>query len=145
MSRAHTHRRRVRFTDCDPAGIVYFPRYFDWFHQAMESWFDEDLGLAYSELITERRLGLPCVHTEADFKAGCRLGEDVEVELSVEELGNSSITLAFAVRGSGELKATGRSVVVLAHMQPEGGVRLSRLQGELRERVEAFVADSGTS
>jgi 4-hydroxybenzoyl-CoA thioesterase len=141
----HEHRRRVRFGDCDPAGIVYFPRFFDWFHQAMESWFDQALGLPYAELITAERMGFPCVHTEADFKAGCRLGEDLVVELSVEKLGNSSVTLAYRVLGpDGSLRVTGRSVIVVAHLPPEGGLRAARLQGTLRQRIEAFVADSAS-
>lgn len=139
----HVHHHRVRFGDCDSAGIVYFPRYFDWFHQAMETWFDQALGLPYSELILERELGLPCVHTEADYKAGCRLGEDIEVVLSVGRLGSSSIRLDYVVQNSqGELKATGHSVVVVAHMLREGGVKAARLEGDLRQRIEAFMADS---
>ena len=42
------HTVRARFGACDPVGIVYFPRYFDWFHQAMEAWFDDALVESYS-------------------------------------------------------------------------------------------------
>lgn len=146
VSGVHRHRLRVRFGDCDPAGIVYFPRFFDWFHQAMESWFDETLGLPYAELITQQRMGFPCVHTEADFKAGCRLGEDIVVELSVAKLGNSSVNLDYRVLGpDGSLRVTGRSVIVVATLPPEGGVKAARLEGTLRQRIVDFVADSPSS
>ena len=73
----HVHRVRVGFGDCDPAGIVYFPRFFHFFHEAMETWFDEVLGLPYAEMIGGRGLGFPAVHTEADFAVkgtGFRMG-----------------------------------------------------------------------
>src|SRR5262245_6720012 len=59
-------RRLVRFADCDPAGIVYFPRYFDFFHAAVEDWFREGLELDYWGMLRDRRLGLPAVHTSCD-------------------------------------------------------------------------------
>ncbi len=27
----NVHRIRVEWGDCDPAGIVFYPRYFEWF------------------------------------------------------------------------------------------------------------------
>ena len=41
----------VEFNHCDPAGIVYFPRFFGFFHDAMETWFAGRLGLAYASVV----------------------------------------------------------------------------------------------
>ena len=131
----HRHRLRVRFGDCDPAGIVYFPRYFDWFHQAMETWFDEGLERPYAEVIASG-LGFPAVHTEADYKAPSKLGEDLVVELSVEHVGNASIALDYRVLGA-DLKATGRTVVCVVRITDQG-VEPTRLDGDLRARIEQF-------
>ena len=68
MSQVHVYRLRVKFGDCDPAGIVYYPKFFDWFHQAMESWFDNVLGAPYASVIWDRKIGFPAAHTQADFK-----------------------------------------------------------------------------
>ena len=98
MNGTHLHPLCIRFGDCDPAGVVYFPRFFDWFHQAMETWFDESLEYAYASFI-HQGWGLPTVHTEADYKAPCGFGERVTVELRVPKLGGSSITFDLTPQG----------------------------------------------
>jgi YbgC/YbaW family acyl-CoA thioester hydrolase len=96
----HQHPIRVRWGDCDPAGIAYTAHFFDWFHQAMESWFDTVLQHPYADLILKQRVGFPTVHTEADFRLPCRLGEELVVELELGELGKSSFRLDFTVRSA---------------------------------------------
>ena len=130
----------VRFGDCDPAGIVYFPRFFDFFHQAMESWFPTHLGLGYDELICERKLGFPAVHTEADFKRPSRFGESIEIHQRVTQLGRTSIHFAYEVHGPDGLRATGRSVCVVMNLDttsPGHGTAVE-LPTQLRARIEAF-------
>lgn len=134
----HVHRHRVRFGDCDPAGIVYFPRYFDWFHQAMETWFDDALGIPYADCITTQRLGFPTVHTEADYLAPCALGDDLGIELTVGKIGNASVELLYRVVGDGTERARGRSVVCIVRLLDGGGVTPRRLDGELRAAIERF-------
>lgn len=134
------HALTVRFGECDPAGVVYYPRYFDWFHRAMEAWFGEGLGHPYHEVL--RGLGFPSVHAEADYKAPCRMGEEVVVELSVAKLGRASTTLALAVRGpDGGLRATGRVVIVVIQMDPGGDqhFKLRPLPGALRQAMSRYL------
>ena len=57
----------VRFSHCDPAGIVYFPRYFDMINGVVEDWFAGALGLAHHTFIRDLRIGLGPAHAEADF------------------------------------------------------------------------------
>jgi len=135
----------VRFGDCDPAGIIYFPRYFDFFHQAMESWFPRHLGLGYESLIRGQRLGFPAVHTEADFRRPSRFGERVEVAMRVLAVGGSSITFGYEVSGpEGELRATGRSVCVVMDLDPNSPTheRAVPIPSDLRVRIEAFGVGS---
>jgi 4-hydroxybenzoyl-CoA thioesterase len=107
---------------CDPAGIVYFPRFFELFHQAMETWFAERLGLPYDELILGRKIGFPSVHTEADFRRPTRFGEAIAVELRVRETGRTSIAFDYRVRAADEpddLRATGHTVCVVMDLDPD--------------------------
>ena len=138
----HVHRHRVRFGECDPAGIVYFPRFFDWFHQAMETWFDSALGIPYAHCIDVQRMGFPAVHTEADYLAPCKLGDDLEIQLTVGRIGNASVELLYVVTGDGVDRARGRTVVCIVELVDGGGVRARRLDGELREKIEAFQKGS---
>jgi 4-hydroxybenzoyl-CoA thioesterase len=107
-------RRLVRLADCDPVGVVYFPRYFDLFHGLIEDWFGQCLGLDYWRLLREDRLAFPVAHAEADYLASCRMGEEIGLELSIERLGERSLTLRIDVLGpaDGAVRVKGRLVTV---------------------------------
>lgn len=136
----YTHLIHARFGDCDPAGIVYFPRFFDWFHQAMEAWFGACLEQPYHELLQTR--GLPAVHTEADFKAPVCFGDMVDIELRVGRVGGSSVVLDYRVVGhsSRVLHATGSTTCVLMGTQvgTEEHMRAVPFTDALRARLEQF-------
>ena len=57
-------QQRVRFGHVDPAGIVYFPRIYDYFHEAFEELFDVHVGVKYYEMLLEDRIGFPLVVNE---------------------------------------------------------------------------------
>jgi 4-hydroxybenzoyl-CoA thioesterase len=52
---AFTRTVPIRFSHCDPAGIVYFPHYFDMFNGLIEDWYTEQLGVDYAKLILNDR------------------------------------------------------------------------------------------
>ena len=136
------HLIHARFGDCDPAGIVYFPRFFDWFHQAMEAWFGACLDQPYHQLLQSR--GLPAVHTEADFRSPVRFGDEVAVELRVGRVGGSSIVLDYRVVGStsGLLHATGSTTCVLMGTRAGEAEHLQSVPfpDDLRARIERLRA-----
>jgi len=85
----------IRFGDCDSAGIVYYPRFFHLFHQAMEEFFGAAAGVPYPRLIQEHGLGFPAVRVETDFRRPVRYGDRLAVEVAVVELGASSCVFRF--------------------------------------------------
>jgi len=86
---------QVRFGDVDHAGIVYYPQFFIYFHEAFEDFFD-DSGLSYDRLLNQRRIGFPTVHIETDFKLPLRYGDALDVELSVPRIGRRSAAFRYA-------------------------------------------------
>ena len=105
--------RQIRFTDCDPAGIVFYPQYFVMFNDLVEQWVDEELGMGYRSLILERKVGLPTVRVEADFRAVSHMGDAVTLSLSVERLGGRSLTLNLHCQGAeGAIRMHMRQVIV---------------------------------
>ena len=108
-----TRERLIRFSDCDPAGIVFYPQYFVMLNGLVEDWFNDELGIGYAALVLERRIGLPTVRLEVDFQAVSRLGDHVELSLQVDRLGGRSLTLALEVTGAdGGLRMRMRQVLV---------------------------------
>ncbi len=107
------YERSVRFHEVDPAGLLFFPHFLVYAHEAMERLFDPLEG-GYSRLVTERRVGLPAVAVHSDFRAPLRYGDTAVVETSVARLGNRSMTLRYLfVRASDRvLSAEVRHTVV---------------------------------
>ncbi|AVS71476.1 acyl-CoA thioesterase [Paracidovorax avenae] len=122
FSRLH----RIRFSECDPAGIVFYPQYFVMFNDLLEAWVDQLLpGTGFAGYIGALRFGLPTVRLEADFRAISRMGDDVTLTLDVAQLGGKSITLELACTGAdGEVRMRVRQVVVTTSLQTHQAIAI---------------------
>jgi 4-hydroxybenzoyl-CoA thioesterase len=111
---AFSRTRRIRFSDCDPAGIVFYPQYFVLFNDLLEEWIDSLLPGGFADYIIRSRFGLPTVRLEADFKAVSRMGDDVILTLDVVRVGQRSFDLALDCRGAadGSLRMAARQTLV---------------------------------
>ena len=129
----------VRFSDIDHAGIVYFPRFFHWFHLAFEELWRERLAPGgYAELMNRERIGFPAVHASCDFTAPLRFGDTAEVELSVPRLGAKSITWRYKVY---RVDDTGRTLCAEGRVV-SASVDLTRFVAvAVPERIVAVLAD----
>jgi 4-hydroxybenzoyl-CoA thioesterase len=87
---------KVRFGDEDHARIVYFPRFFHFFHVAFEDFFEAEIH-PYRESL-DHQIGWPAVHAEADFLSPLRFGDVVDFEVTVERVGKSSATFLYVGR-----------------------------------------------
>ena len=134
-SGAFTRSVPVRFSHCDPAGIVYFPHYFDMFNGLIEDWYGQELGFDYAELIMGNRYGFPFVHIECDFKVPSRIGETIDLTLLVERIGRSSLGIVIVCHREGQERLRARMVTAMILLQTGKAVALPQA---LRERVEAY-------
>ena len=82
----------VPFQDIDAAGIVFFARIFDYFHDAFVACM-EQRGVSLVEVIARGEWGAPLAHAEADYQRPMRFGDRVRAEIARVELGQSSMTL----------------------------------------------------
>jgi 4-hydroxybenzoyl-CoA thioesterase len=133
------HARRVRFADCDPAGIVFYPQYFVMLNGLVEDWINDELGISYHELVQSRRVGLPTVRLEAEFKAVSRLGDAVQLALGVERLGSRSLTLRLQCtgeRGDDDLRMSLRQVIVTTSLQTHKSIEVP---ADLHNAVARFA------
>jgi YbgC/YbaW family acyl-CoA thioester hydrolase len=100
------HTMPVRFADVDHAGIVYYPKFFDYFHIAFEELLRHHLGArAYVELLDVDRVGFPSVSAQCEFKSPLRFGDTMDIDLSITRLGARSVTFCYRIyrqRGDGE-------------------------------------------
>jgi 4-hydroxybenzoyl-CoA thioesterase len=106
--RPFTVTRKIRFGQTDPAGIVYYPNYFNMFNEIVEDWFADDLGYSFDRMHRLEGLGIPIVTIACDFMAPCRLGELLTLSLYVQQLGSTSLHLhvSGSVAGQERIKAS---------------------------------------
>lgn len=127
--------RKVRFSHCDPAGIVFFPRYLVQLNDLIEDWFNEALNIDYANFISIRKLGLPTVRLDCEFLSPGAFGTVIEWQLSVERIGNSSITLS--VRGMADDVLRFKLRIVLVSTAAHQGGAIS-LPVDLRDALLRF-------
>jgi 4-hydroxybenzoyl-CoA thioesterase len=80
----------IEWGDCDPAGIVYYPRYFAYFDNCTSALFQAAGLPKYQMLRTYGIVGIPMVDTRARFVVPSRCGDDVVVESAIVKWNRSS-------------------------------------------------------
>jgi 4-hydroxybenzoyl-CoA thioesterase len=127
----------VRFADCDPAGIVFYPRFLEMFNNLVEDWCSSGLSFSFNDIVIKSGWGLPTVHLEADFMAPCRLGEVLTAKLYVRKIGTSSINADILLSGPDETdRVRGRVVLVLMDRRSS---RALPFPDTLRKSISTFV------
>ena len=106
----------VRFGEIDQAHVVYYPRFFHYFHQAFEEWFAGALGVSYPDLVVKENVGFPSVRVETEFLKPLRYGDKIRVDLELLEIGRTTITVRYTLvrlaDGATSARATIKNVAV---------------------------------
>lgn len=132
------HRRYpIEFNHCDPAGIVFYPRYFEMTNHVCENFFREAVGVSYADMM-HQRCGVPTVRLETDFRAPSRLGDVLEVTLDVLRLGTSSVTFEIVGACGGQVRLV--VTITLVWVAEDQGEILPQPWPEgIKARLQAFV------
>jgi len=130
----------VRFGDLDAAGIAYYPNLVNFLHESFEDFFVGHVGRPYPEVYRDG-IGFPTVKLEVEFLSPVHYGDRVEIGVTVERIGRSSVQLRYrgAVEGHPVFRARNIAVVVdMRTFRPMG------LPSWLRERFEAAMEPTKT-
>lgn len=129
---------RVEWGDCDPAGIVYFPRFFEYFDACTNALF-EVAGFRKAEMLKQYGLvGIPLVQTSAQFYAPASFGDNVVVESRIVEWGKSSFRVEHKLYKGNVLGAEGseKRVWTVRDASSEKGMRGDTIPEEVKVRFE---------
>ena len=130
----------VRFGDCDPAGIVFYPRYFEMFNSIVEDWCDQGLGMSFREMHLKHGIGVPTVHIETDFIAPSELGDLLQAQLTVEKIGGASMRVAIRLFGpDGVIRVRAAVVLVTMKLRERQAIPLP---DDMRKRAAAFLTNA---
>jgi len=132
--------QKIRYSDCDPQGIVFNGNYARYWDDAVTDWFEEagyggeGLGGSGVDVVAAR--------IEMDFKAAARLGDVLETSILVEDLGNTSMTLGFTTRRLSDdaVVAVGREVIVVVD---ETEFRPTAIPDDVRATLESLRSAHG--
>jgi 4-hydroxybenzoyl-CoA thioesterase len=124
--------------DCDPAGIVYYPRYFAFFDAATTALFERALGMKKIAWTKHYGIvGIPMVETGARFIIPSRYGDTVEIQTQVTELRRSSFAVSHRLSKEGALAAEASETRVWVGRDPTDPERLTGVEipAIVRERL----------
>ena len=94
---------RIRWGDCDPAGIIFYPRYLEIFDNAVALLFERMLGITKHEMFKAYEFaGWPLVRVHLQFLKPTRFGNDVDVETGIK-FSRSSFDIEHKLSLNGEL------------------------------------------
>ena len=83
MSVEHETTVAVRWADVDPAGIAYYPRFYEWYDLGSEVLF-ASLGLAWPELFPKYEIiGIPILESGSTFSSPVRYGDVLTIRSTV--------------------------------------------------------------
>jgi 4-hydroxybenzoyl-CoA thioesterase len=134
----NTRHRTVEWGDCDPAGIVFNPRFFEWFDAASAALFSRALDMTKAEMVKRYDIvGIPLVDTRASFRVPCAYGDEVRIESTVAEFRRTSFDVRHRLlRADGTLSVEGFETRVWVGRAPDrpGGIKAQPIPEEVIAR-----------
>jgi 4-hydroxybenzoyl-CoA thioesterase len=137
-NQTYTARRMIQFAHCDPAGIVFYPRFFDICLDVKEE-FMEHVGFAHHHSINVEKIGWPIVRLECDFKRPCRYADHIEIDLQLWRLGDASMGLQYRFRGPDGERLLVKSVIVRMDLQTQKPIVMT---SDMRAAFGAYLIAS---
>lgn len=134
---------RIEWGDCDPAGIVFYPRYFAMFDHSTVLLIEQALGMRKHKLYERYAFaGYPSVEAQARFLLPTRFGDDVEIESAIVKIGRSSFSLQHRLTMNGALAVEGNETRVWTVRDPSrpGGLRAQAMPDDVVARFRATAA-----
>ena len=123
--RTYARKLRIEWGDCDPAGIVFYPRYFAMFDASTALLFEHVLGMRTAEMIAAYGIvGIPMVDTRARFVVPSSYGDAVEIASELTGFRRSSFDVRHRLLRDGELAVEGFETRVWAGRHPDDPTRL---------------------
>ena len=123
--------QKVKFKHCDPAGIVFYPRYFEMINDCVEAFFDTDVGYPFEDMHIEG--GVPTAEITCKFNAPSRHGDMLALTLDVMRVGRSSLGLEVIATCDAQRRFEARATLVLVDTKG----RPRAWPDALRDRLEA--------
>ena len=136
-----TVRRRIRWGDCDPAGVVYTGRFVEYLLGAVDLFSRHAFGGLRSAFVNGLGVDTPCKGLSLDFHVALAPDDTVDIVLEVARIGEHSWDLEATARlPDGRVAFRGRFSPICIHLEPR---RKAPIPAALRERLERHAPAGG--
>ncbi|WP_341702161.1 acyl-CoA thioesterase [Ferrovibrio sp.] len=135
--KTNIYKVSVEWGDADPARIVFYPRYFEWFDAATRHLF-VSAGLAIPDIYDAHGVvGTPIAEANAKFLAPSKFGDVLEVHSGVSEWSDRFFVVSHKIYNAGVLSVDGyeRRVWAAPHPDKPGRLRALPVPEEVRSKL----------
>lgn len=134
---AFTVTREIRFSDSDPAGIVFYAEFFRMFNDLFEDWLVKRLEIDFAHQFQAEQRMFPLVHVDVDFKEARRMGQKMDMTLILKRLGRSSIGYDIVCHDDGLEILHAKFVTCVASKKT---METIEIPADIRARMEEYLA-----
>jgi len=96
MAEPFRHRLRVRWSECDLQGVVFYPQYLAYLDHTVTELWREAIG-PYTEMIPEHGVDMVVAEAGMRYRGSARFDDELEIAATLTRLGSTSITTAFTI------------------------------------------------
>jgi 4-hydroxybenzoyl-CoA thioesterase len=122
--KTYHHKVVVHWGDTDPAKIVFYPNYFEWFDQSTRLFFDS-VGLDWDTLQKKYSvLGVPIVEAKAKFMAPSRFRDEITVETRIDKWNEKTFEVGHTVINGGKPIVEGYEIRVWTRRRDDDPERI---------------------
>lgn len=118
-----TVQARVRWSDCDPLGIIHYGTYVHFFEVAESEMF-RAAGLPYQVLRVERHVHLPRKAFQVEFHSPAEMDEIVEVGIGVSRMGETSLTMRFEAYRASDKRHRASATLTVVSVEKESVTKI---------------------
>lgn len=130
----YAYPQKVLFKHCDPAGIVFYPRFFEMINDAVESLFSEALDWPFEDMHPDACV--PTASFDIRFLRPCRHGDRLVLEIALDRLGRSSLSLTTRARRGDEMCFEAEQVLVCVDADGSPKPWPERVRGKIKEFMD---------
>ncbi|MCO4823473.1 MAG: acyl-CoA thioesterase [Amylibacter sp.] len=134
--KVHSTYQIVRFQHCDPAGIVFYPRYYEMLNLTVEQFFEEKVGISFNQMQQDLHVTVPSVRIETDFFEASYLEDRLDFQLRLDKLGRSSLAFNISCRCGDEERLKALITLVCIDFSKKKAVAWP---ASVRSRIESLM------
>ncbi|WP_375173252.1 acyl-CoA thioesterase [Pseudooceanicola sp.] len=132
--------RPVEFNHCDPAGMVFYPRYFEMISATIERFLADAVDYSWQDMgVFDGGMGTPMGRIEVRFANPSYLGEALDFDLTITRLGRASLTVAIRCSCDGQTRFDCTATIIHART---GGGSSAPWPEAVRDRMAAYLIPS---